>query len=109
MVSATKSVGFALILVSLPGEFIFERGIGYPFTFMHEFSDGGFEYAWDGLNPQAGTFTPVHLDDYRERVTYDPNGNILKYNRHGDAAKSLLFSNLGNTKYGDYRTLKKHQ
>jgi hypothetical protein len=70
MVSATKGVEFALILISLPGEFIFERGIGYPFTFMHEFSDGDFEDAWDGLNPQAGTFTTVHLDDYWERVTF---------------------------------------
>jgi RHS repeat-associated protein len=52
--------------------------------------------AFSGLDPVAGTFTPVSLSDYRERVTYDPNGNILTYNRHGDAARmsmdSMLYS-----------------
>gem|GEM_PF-2019623 len=43
--------------------------------------------AYDGLNPKTGSFTRVHLDDYQERVSYDPNGNILIYDRHGDAAR----------------------
>lgn len=39
--------------------------------------------AFDGLNLTAQTFTPVHLNDYLERVSYDPNGNITKYLRNG--------------------------
>ncbi len=68
--------------------------------------------AFSGLDPVAGTFTPVSLSDYRERVTYDPNGNILTYNRHGDAARlsmdSMLYSYTAGTnrlhKVSDYAT-----
>ncbi len=48
--------------------------------------------AYQGLNDQNGTFTPVSLSTYQERVSYDPNGNILKYNRHGDAARISMDS-----------------
>ncbi|MCS3795067.1 Ig-like domain-containing protein [Niastella sp. OAS944] len=43
--------------------------------------------AYSGLNAQAGTFTPVNISDYRERASYDPNGNILTYTRYSDAAR----------------------
>lgn len=39
--------------------------------------------AFSGINLSTGAFTPVQLDDYKERVSYDPNGNILSYTRHG--------------------------
>ncbi len=39
--------------------------------------------AYKGIDTAAGTFTPSLLDDYKERITYDPNGNILSYLRHG--------------------------
>ncbi len=48
--------------------------------------------AYQGLNDQNGTFTPVSISAYQERVSYDPNGNILKYNRHGDAARISMDS-----------------
>ncbi|MBI3138218.1 MAG: hypothetical protein HYZ15_06510 [Sphingobacteriales bacterium] len=47
---------------------------------------------FNGLNPAGGTFTPVNISDYRERVSYDPNGNIMTYNRHGDAARLSMDS-----------------
>lgn len=40
--------------------------------------------AYSGLG--TTTFEPVHLDDYKEAITYDPNGNILTYNRNGATA-----------------------
>jgi len=48
--------------------------------------------AYQGLNVQTGTFTPVSLSAYQERISYDPNGNILTYNRHGDAARISMDS-----------------
>ena len=49
---------------------------------------------YNGLNAPAGTFTASSssTNDYRERVTYDPNGNILTYNRRGDAARPSMDS-----------------
>lgn len=40
--------------------------------------------AYGGLNNSNNTFSPVVLDDYRERVSYDANGNILTYKRNGN-------------------------
>jgi len=43
--------------------------------------------AWGGLNNNTNQFTPVSLNGaYQERITYDPNGNILTYKRNGDKA-----------------------
>ena len=39
--------------------------------------------AFSGLNMSNNTFTPVKLNDYQERVGYDPNGNIGTYTRNG--------------------------
>ena len=44
---------------------------------------------YNGLSPIAGTFTPVSDTSYKERVAYDPNGNILKYLRNGDAGNTM--------------------
>jgi YD repeat-containing protein len=44
---------------------------------------------YNGLNPNAGTFTPASDTSYKERVSYDPNGNILKYLRNGDAGNTM--------------------
>lgn len=43
---------------------------------------------FNGLNPVAGTFTASISTDYRERISYDPNGNILTYQRNADATRS---------------------
>ncbi len=48
---------------------------------------------YNGLNGSAGTFTPVSINDYQERAAYDPNGNILTYQRNGDASR-LSMDNL---------------
>lgn len=37
-----------------------------------------------GLNAASNTWTPISVDDFKERVTYDPNGNILTYHRNGN-------------------------
>jgi RHS repeat-associated protein len=39
--------------------------------------------AFKGWSPVNNTFTPVQIPDYQERVSYDPNGNIGTYVRHG--------------------------
>jgi len=45
---------------------------------------------YNGLNGSAGTFTPVSISDYQERVAYDPNGNIRTYLRNGDASRPSM-------------------
>jgi RHS repeat-associated protein len=39
--------------------------------------------AYSGFNNSNNTFTPTAIPDYRERISYDPNGNILTYLRNG--------------------------
>ena len=44
--------------------------------------------AFTGFNNSTNLFTnPVATENYKERVTYDPNGNIRTYLRDGDAAR----------------------
>src|SRR5579864_9081748 len=45
---------------------------------------------YSGLNMTSGTFTPVQLvnNQYQERVTYDPNGNIQSYLRNGNGGSA---------------------
>src|SRR6187399_3257530 len=40
----------------------------------------------NGLNTSANTWTPVAIDDYKEKISYDANGNILTYSRNGNKA-----------------------
>lgn len=61
--------------------------------------------AYKGFNNSTNAWTPVLLDDYREDVRYDANGNILNYIRNGspevpDSAKlmdSLTYKYWANT------------
>ncbi|NCT74304.1 MAG: RHS repeat protein [Chitinophagaceae bacterium] len=61
--------------------------------------------AYKGFNSSTNAWTPVLLDDYREDVKYDANGNILNYIRNGspevpDSAKlmdSLTYKYWANT------------
>ncbi|MDP4265265.1 MAG: RHS repeat-associated core domain-containing protein [Bacteroidota bacterium] len=46
--------------------------------------------AYDSLNLTTNVFTPTALGDYKERITYDPNGNIQTYLRNGATAASGL-------------------
>ncbi|WP_089912088.1 RHS repeat-associated core domain-containing protein [Chitinophaga rupis] len=38
------------------------------------------------MNVDANTWTPVAIPDFGERISYDPNGNILRYKRNGSPA-----------------------
>jgi RHS repeat-associated protein len=40
------------------------------------------------LNTTTNNWEPVSLDDYQENISYDPNGNILTYNRNGNPTAS---------------------
>jgi hypothetical protein len=44
--------------------------------------------AFGGMNNDANSFVALATTDYTERVSYDPNGNILSYWRNGAAAAS---------------------
>ncbi len=52
--------------------------------------------AFTGLLNTTNVFTPVSTQNYKERVTYDPNGNIKTYLRNGDAAR-LAMDNMNYT------------
>ena len=43
-------------------------------------------YKNNAANTVAGTFSPQVMKDYKERISYDPNGNILSYLPNGTAA-----------------------
>ncbi|MCR6722091.1 MAG: hypothetical protein NVV59_17795 [Chitinophagaceae bacterium] len=45
---------------------------------------------YNGLEPASGTFVAVNDTSYKERVTYDPNGNILTYWRNGDVVRPVM-------------------
>jgi RHS repeat-associated protein len=45
---------------------------------------------YNGLIPASGTFTAVNDTSYKERISYDPNGNILSYWRNGDLARPVM-------------------
>lgn len=45
---------------------------------------------YNGLSGSGGTFTPVNISDYQERIAYDPNGNIRTYQRNGDASRTSM-------------------
>jgi hypothetical protein len=46
-------------------------------------------YAYNGIGSSTNAFTAptVSLEAYREKISYDANGNILSYKRNGDATR----------------------
>jgi YD repeat-containing protein len=50
--------------------------------------------AYNGLNPTTGIFTPVQINDYKERLNYDPNGNIMGYLRNGATSINVALDSL---------------
>jgi RHS repeat-associated protein len=49
--------------------------------------------AWSQFNRSSNSFAGISkLAHYREKVAYDPNGNILKYVRHGNGPQTLMDS-----------------
>ncbi|MBC9929530.1 RHS repeat-associated core domain-containing protein [Chitinophaga qingshengii] len=52
------------------------------------------------LDVTTNTWSPITVDDFAERITYDPNGNIRDYNRNGNktwAGKPLEMDQLSYT------------
>jgi len=47
-------------------------------------------YTYKGLNPTTNSWNTTAIDDYRETITYDANGNIKTYKRNGDAARLTM-------------------
>jgi RHS repeat-associated protein len=45
--------------------------------------------AYKGLNEASNTWAPISINDYSEATTYDPNGNILSYNRNGAPSANM--------------------
>jgi RHS repeat-associated protein len=43
--------------------------------------------AYSGINNATNSFNPVVMEAYKERVSYDANGNIKTYLRNGDVAR----------------------
>src|SRR3954464_13127076 len=50
--------------------------------------------AYEGLDNATNSFTPIALEDYKERITYDANGNIKTYLRNGSTAQGLSMDDL---------------
>lgn len=46
--------------------------------------------AFTGLDNVTNSFTPTATANYKERVSYDANGNIKTYLRNGDAARQAM-------------------
>ncbi len=42
--------------------------------------------AYNGLNNVMNTFTAISVNDYKERISFDPSGNIKTYLRNGTGA-----------------------
>jgi RHS repeat-associated protein len=49
---------------------------------------------YKGFTAASNSFTPQVTQDYRERVSYDANGNILTYERNGPAGSGLAMDAL---------------
>ncbi len=54
-------------------------------------------YKNDPANTQPNIFSPVVMADYKERISYDPNGNILSYHRNGTSAPPQQGAGTGGT------------
>lgn len=83
---ASISVGNDLFNGNIKAMVVNIPKLGDPLTY-------GFKYdqlnrlvamdAYNGLNNATNTFTAITINDYKERLTYDPNGNIKTYLRNG--------------------------
>ncbi|MDI9364935.1 MAG: RHS repeat-associated core domain-containing protein [Flavobacterium sp.] len=67
--------------------------------------------AYNGLNTTNNSFTPAYIQDYKERISYDANGNILHYLRNGTtqggrplAMDQMHYSYIPNTNQLDHIT-----
>ncbi|MCW3463666.1 RHS repeat domain-containing protein [Chitinophaga nivalis] len=74
--------------------------IGEPLLYMYSYDVLNRLVGMDAhrnFNTTTNTWTPTGINDFRERIAYDGNGNILKYLRHGNntfAGKPLVMDSL---------------
>jgi len=59
-----------------------DKGITYGYSYDQLNRLTGMN-AYKGWNPDDNSFTPITNEDYKERIGYDGNGNILTYLRNG--------------------------
>src|SRR5690606_11126735 len=52
--------------------------------------------AYNGLKISTNAWSPTGINDYKELISYDPNGNILTYLRNGTSATEI---NMDKIKY----------
>src|SRR5690606_3906076 len=52
--------------------------------------------AYNGLNITTNAWSPTGINDYKELISYDPNGNILTYFRNGTSVTGI---NMDKMKY----------
>ncbi|MCP9751321.1 hypothetical protein EGI32_10095, partial [Ferruginibacter sp. HRS2-29] len=80
----------AAMLVSIPklGD---ARVYGYRYDQLNRITD---MIAYKGVNGNDNSFSATPLQDYREAITYDANGNIKTYKRNGFANGGLAMDNL---------------
>ncbi|WP_291914250.1 RHS repeat-associated core domain-containing protein [Chitinophaga sp. CB10] len=76
------------------------QGVGVPLTYNYSYDVlnrlKGMTVA-KGLDSAMNRWTPIELPDFKESISYDPNGNILSYDRNGNntwAGKPLAMDNL---------------
>ncbi|MGE7777031.1 polymorphic toxin-type HINT domain-containing protein [Chitinophaga sp. NPDC101104] len=74
--------------------------VGVPMLYQYKYDVMNRMIGMDvyhGLNTSTNSWSPISVDDFKERVSYDPNGNILTYKRNGNASwagKSLAMDDL---------------
>lgn len=95
---------------------LFNGNIGHMTTSQYAFNTTAnpstlvFNYTYDQLNRLVGmdaskgpsATSQTAMNDYMEKVKYDPNGNIMNYFRNMDGATSATTSNMDNLKYQYY-------
>ncbi|MGC4102993.1 DUF6443 domain-containing protein [Ferruginibacter sp.] len=72
------------------------RVYGYNYDQLNRITN---MYAFKGINTASNTFTAIAIDDYKEKVTYDANGNILTYKRNG--VSSVVLNGAGGLNMDD--------
>ncbi|MFN6348531.1 MAG: hypothetical protein ACK4VL_01265, partial [Chitinophagales bacterium] len=106
----TLPVEATLPTVGLGSNPLYNGNIGSSIVSLKNMDPHGYQYTYDQLNRIVGM--DVHKQpavaannmsaaslspDYQERISYDPNGNILTYNRNMDNA-----ANMDDLKYNYY-------
>jgi YD repeat-containing protein len=90
---ASIAVGNDLFNGNIKSQVVNIPKLGNPLTYAYKYDQLNRLVAMDaynGLNNTANTFTPITITDYKERLSYDPNGNIKTYLRNGTGSTISL-------------------